>query len=74
MKLVNYQNSDNVINDIKYIIETSQKQAVQAVNTALILRNWYIGKRIHEEELKGENRAEYGAKIIKELSKELTKE
>ena len=74
MKVVNYQNTENVINDIKYIIETSQKQAVQAVNTALILRNWYIGKRIHEEELKGENRAEYGAKIIKELSKELTKE
>lgn len=32
-----------------------------------------IGYRIAEEEMKGENRAEYGSKIIKELSKELTK-
>ena len=31
-----------------------------------------IGYRIAEEELAGENRAEYGAKIIKKLSKELT--
>lgn len=31
-----------------------------------------IGYRIAEEELKGEDRAEFGAKIIKQLSKELT--
>ena len=36
-------------------------------------RNWLIGYRIAEEELKGENRAEYGANVIKQLSKELTK-
>lgn len=43
------------------------------MNTALVYRNWLIGYRIAEEELKGENRAEYGAKIIRELSRELTK-
>lgn len=31
-----------------------------------------IGYRIAEEELAGENRAEYGANIIKKLSKVLT--
>lgn len=36
-------------------------------------RNWLIGYRIaEEEELAGEGRAEYGANIIKELSRELT--
>ena len=74
MELANYKNTENIVNDVRNIIEISQKNAYQAVNTVLILRNWAIGKRIHEEELKGGNRAEYGSRIIKELSKELTKE
>lgn len=37
-------------------------------------RNWLIGYRIAEEELQGDNRAEYGASIIKKLAKELTAE
>lgn len=51
------------------------KQAEEAIeNTALIRRNWLIGYRISEEELSGENRAEYGASVIARLSKELSKE
>ena len=41
---------------------------------ALVQRNWLIGYRIAEEELQGDNRAEYGASIIKKLAKELTAE
>lgn len=44
----------------------------QAVNTALVQRNWLIGYRIAEEELNGEVRSEYGEKVIKNLSRELT--
>lgn len=68
----NFQKTDNILNDVKSIIEVSQKEAYRAVNTILSQRNWLIGYRIAEEELEGENRAEYGAKIIKKLSKELT--
>ena len=50
-----------------------KKEAYRAVNTILTQRNWLIGYRISEEEMKGENRAEYGANIIKKLSAELTK-
>lgn len=46
----------------------------QAVNSALVQRNWLIGYRIAEEKLQGDNRAEYGASIIKKLAKELTAE
>lgn len=60
-----YQRSENILSDIKNIIETSQRQAYHAVDTILSQRNWLIGYRIAEEELKGENRAEYGANIIK---------
>lgn len=38
----------------------------------LVQRNWLIGYRIAEEELGGEERSEYGLKIIKKISKELT--
>lgn len=67
-----YQKSDNILNDIQNIIDVSQKEAYRAVNTILSQRNWLIGYRIAEEEFEGENRAEYGANIIKKLSKELT--
>jgi predicted nuclease of restriction endonuclease-like (RecB) superfamily len=68
-----YQKSENIISDMQVIIDASQKQAYQAVNMFLVKRNWLIGHRIAEEELKGEERAEYGLKVIKQLSKELTK-
>ncbi|MGN0484494.1 MAG: YhcG family protein [Lachnospiraceae bacterium] len=67
-----FQKSENILEDIQAIIEGSQKEAYRAVNTILTQRNWLIGYRIAEEELKGENRAEYGAEIIKKLSKKLT--
>ena len=54
------------------IIESLQKAAYQAVNTLLVQRNWLIGYRIAEEELGGDERSEYGLKVIKEISKELT--
>ena len=54
------------------IIETSQRQAYHAVDTILSQRNWLIGYRIAAEEIDGSDRAEYGANIIKKLSKELT--
>jgi hypothetical protein len=35
---------------------------------------WQIGKRIVEEEQQGEQRAEYGSYLVKELSAQLSKE
>lgn len=67
-----YQKSENILSDVQNIIETSQRQAYHAVDTILVQRNWLIGYRIAAEELQGEGRAEYGLKVIKELSKELT--
>ena len=70
----NYVKSDDILKDMCGIIESSRKAAYQAVNTALVQRNWLIGYRIAEEELQGDGRAEYGANIIKKLAKELTAE
>lgn len=68
----NFVKTDDILKDMCGIIETSKEMASQAINVALIERNWLIGYRIAEEELKGENRAEYGASVIKSLAKELT--
>ena len=69
----NFHKTDNILNDVQTIIEVSQKEAYRSVNTILSQRNWLIGYRIAEEELAGEERAEYGAEVIKKLSRELTK-
>lgn len=72
--IINYKNTNNVVEDVCSIIESARNYAYQSVNIALVERNWLIGYRIAEEELKGENRADYGTEILKKLSKELKKE
>ena len=72
--VVKYQNTDNVLEDICSIIDSAKDFAYQSVNMALVERNWFIGYRIAEEELKGNDRADYGVEIIKKLSKELKEE
>ena len=54
------------------IIEDARVSAYRLVNESLVRRNWELGKIIAEEEFKGEDRAKYGAAVIKELSKRLT--
>ena len=66
--------SGEILTDIRIIIENSRESAYQAVNTILVKRNWLLGKRISEEEMKNDGRAEYGMEIIKKLSKVLTDE
>ena len=70
--MANYVKTDDILKDMRGIIESAQKAAYQAVNTTLVQRNWMIGYRIAEEELGGEERSEYGLQVIKKLSKELT--
>jgi hypothetical protein len=42
----------------------AQKFAVQQVNSALTIRNWMVGFYIVEYEQNGEDRAQYGAKLL----------
>ena len=64
-----YVKTGSVFEDACNIIETAQKVAYSAVDLTLVHRNWLLGKRIADEELNGESRAEYGAEVIKKLSK-----
>lgn len=71
---IDYKKSDDIFIDTKSIIESARSHAYTTVNISLIKRNWLIGKRIFDECLLGEDRAEYGANVIKKLSKKLTQE
>lgn len=59
---------------IKDIIENALCKVHRTVNTAMIDASWHIGKLIVEHEQKGEKRAQYGAKLLENLSSRLCSE
>lgn len=63
---------DALYNRASSVIEQARETAYRQVNEALVRRNWELGKLIAEEELNGQDRAVYGAAIIKGLSRRLT--
>lgn len=58
--------------DIKNILEQARGKARSAVNAAMVEAYWLIGQRIVEEEQRGQHKAEYGARLIEDLSAALT--
>jgi predicted nuclease of restriction endonuclease-like (RecB) superfamily len=58
---------------IKELIDQSRQQVSVAVNSAITLLYWQVGKRINDEILQ-KQRAEYGEQIVHELSILLTGE
>jgi predicted nuclease of restriction endonuclease-like (RecB) superfamily len=73
-KLQSMPTSANIAADIKSILTEARSITARAVNTAMVTAYWLIGKRIVLEEQKGQDRANYGEKLLKNLSKELTAE
>ena len=53
------------------ILEQARTNVVRTVNSEMVLAYWHIGREIVQELQKGEDRAEYGKQIIKELSAKL---
>lgn len=62
--------SRQFFNEIKCLIEKSRQQVSVAVNSAMSLLYWQIGKRINEKVLNNE-RAVYGEQIVQSLSAQL---
>lgn len=60
----------SLFNEVKMLIDHAKAGMGRYVNSSLVLLHWHIGKRINAEILKND-RAEYGDKIIKNLSKQL---
>ena len=65
---------DALYQDIRQIIETSRSNAVRSVDFYRVQMYWQLGRRIFEEEQQGKERADYGAYLTRELSKQLVPE
>ena len=63
---------NDFFDDIYKLLEDARKNVKKAVNLAMVYSYFEVGRKIVEEEQNGENRAQYGQYIVKELSEYLT--
>lgn len=63
-----------LIEELKQIVRSARSKVYAAINQTMVEAYWQIGKRIVEEEQNGKERADYGTKLLKTLSAELTAE
>jgi hypothetical protein len=72
MKKVSNLKND-IFDRVVLILEEARNNVVRAVNSNMVTAYWLIGREIVEEIQGGEERAEYGKKVVFELSENLTK-
>jgi predicted nuclease of restriction endonuclease-like (RecB) superfamily len=63
-----------LIHEIRDLIQYARRAVVHSVDLIQVVTNFEIGRRIVEHEQGGEERAEYGKALLKELSAALTAE
>ena len=63
---------DPLFDRIVTILEQARENVVRAVNTNMVAAYWLIGREIVEEVQQGKGRAEYGKKVVEDLSARLT--
>ena len=54
------------------ILEQARKNVVRSVNSNMVIAHWLIGREIVEEIQAGDERAEYGKRILGRLSEQLS--
>src|SRR4051812_16476318 len=64
-------NLELLISQIQSLDGSLKHEANKAVNRLLTIRNWLIGYYIVEYEQKGEDRAKYGATLLKTLAEKV---
>ena len=70
---MNELTSNNLFDKIAALLESAQKKTLTIVNQTIVYTYFEIGRMIVEEEQKGRNRADYGTKLIDDVSKRLTR-
>jgi len=59
---------------ISQLLQQGRQQAIRKINNVLVHTYWQIGKHIVEFEQQGNERAEYGTKLLNQLAKDLKAE
>lgn len=62
---------ESLVNIIRSAKDAFQIQAAHSINLSLTARNWVIGYYVTEFEQHGEDRAQYGAKLLKSLEQRI---
>lgn len=60
--------------DVHAILDEAKSKIYEAANNIMTYAYWNVGKRIIEQEQKGNRKAKYGSYLIKRLSQELSDE
>ncbi|WP_253939384.1 DUF1016 N-terminal domain-containing protein [Lentimicrobium sp. L6] len=75
MDNTNLTNSNNQLyGRISELLANAKKHVATTVNQTIVITYFEVGRLIVEDEQHGEERAEYGKSILKELSQRLTKD
>lgn len=64
--------NNHLLTQISALLDNARKKVAIAVNQAMVLTYFEIGRMIVEDEQNGESRAEYGKALLKDLSIHLT--
>lgn len=64
--------TENILQKISQLLVQARQKVVNVVNVTMVHTYFEIGRMIVEEEQNGYERAEYGALMLKQVSKELT--
>jgi predicted nuclease of restriction endonuclease-like (RecB) superfamily len=67
------ENPDALFGRVISILEQARSNVVRAVNSNMVQAYWLIGREIVQELQGGEERAEYGKRLVETLSSQLTK-
>jgi predicted nuclease of restriction endonuclease-like (RecB) superfamily len=67
--MLQHNQYQQLITSITASLEQGRRQAVQRVNSVLVQTYWHIGKHIVEFEQQGNEKAEYGYKVLKQMDK-----
>jgi len=70
----NMNDMDLLVAEIRAVMETARTNVSREINTTMLITYWQIGRIIVEREQNGNLKAQYGKKLLPELSKRLTKE
>lgn len=63
---------DNLFERVSIVIENTRQMIASTINTGEVYAKYEIGRHIVESEQNGEQRAQYGKHILKDLSEKLT--
>lgn len=60
-----------LITEIGHLLEQGRRKALQCVNAIILQTYWEIGRKIVEFEQNGKEKADYGSRLLKDLSYDL---